>query len=131
MATKIILFDGVCNFCNFWVKFAATRDSKKQLKFASLQSEQGQALLEKFKISTKALSTVIFIDEDEVYLQSGAAFRICNYLDGGWKLASYLSLIPKPVRDGLYNFIAKNRYKWFGKTEACMLPTPEMKDRFL
>lgn len=131
MTSKIILFDGVCNFCNFWVKFAAKRDSNKQIKFASLQSEQGLSLLKLFNISIKDLSTVIFIDDGKVYMQSGAAFRICRYLDGGWKLASYLTFIPRPVRDGIYNFIAKNRYKWFGKTEACMLPTPEMKDRFL
>ncbi len=131
MHSKIILFDGVCNFCNFWVKFAGKRDKKKLLKFASLQSDIGQALLKKYAISVTDLSTVVFIDEDNVFLQSSAAFTICKYLNGGWKLVYALMIIPKPFRDALYNIIAKNRYAWFGKTDECMLPIEDLKERFL
>ncbi|GBL35764.1 uncharacterized protein YuxK [Filimonas sp.] len=131
MNEKIILFDGVCNFCNFWVKFAGKRDGKKVLKFAPLQSETGQTLLRKNGISTDKLSTVVFLDDGKVYTQSGAAFRICKYLDGIWKLGYVFIIIPKPLRDYLYNLIGRNRYRWFGKSDSCMLPTADMKDRFL
>jgi len=128
---KIILFDGVCNFCNFWVKFAGKRDSKKQLRFTPMQSDKGQVLLNEYHIQTKDLSTVILIDEDKVCLQSDAALRICKYLDGGWKFFYVLHFIPQSIRNFIYTWIAKNRYRWFGKSEVCMLPNEELKGRFL
>ncbi len=130
MHQKVILFDGVCNFCNFWVKFAGKRDAKKILKFAALQSEAGQALLKEYHVSDK-LSTVVFLDDGIVYTQSSAACRICKYLDGAWKAGYMLSIIPKPIRDAIYDLIGRHRYTWFGKSDACMLPTEAMKEQFL
>ncbi len=131
MHDKIILFDGVCNFCHFWVKFAGKRDRKKVLRFASLQSDTGHILLKQYNIPTDKLSTVIFLDDGKVYTQSSAAFRICKYLDGAWKAGYALNIIPKPLRDAVYDLIGRNRFAWFGKSETCLLPTTEMQDRFL
>ena len=127
----IVLFDGVCNFCNYCVNFAIKRDKKKKLRFTPLQGETAKLLLQQYNISSTSLSSVIFIDGNKIYTQSSAAIRICKYLDGGWKLFYGLMIIPKFFRDWLYNIIARNRYKWFGKKDVCMIPTPEMRARFL
>ena len=127
----IVLFDGVCNFCNYWVNFAIKRDKKKKLRFTPLQGETAKRLLPQYNISSTSLSSVIFIDGNKAYTQSSAAIRICKYLDGGWKLFYGLMIIPKFFRDWIYNIIARNRYKWFGKKDVCMIPTPEMRARFL
>ena len=131
MDNPIILFDGVCNFCNYWVTFAIKRDRKNKLKFTPLQGETAKQLLPQFHINPSSLSSVIFIDNGKAYTQSSAAIQICKHLDGGWKLFYALIIIPKFMRDGLYNIMARNRYKWFGKKESCMIPTPELKERFL
>ena len=128
---SLILFDGVCNFCNYWVTFAIKRDRKNKLKFTPLQGETAKQLLPQFHIDPSSLSSVIFIDNGKVYTQSSAAIQICKHLDGGWKLFYGLIIIPKFFRDFLYNIIARNRYKWFGKKESCTIPTPELKERFL
>ena len=127
----LILFDGVCNFCNFWVNFALKRDRKKKLKFTTLQGETAKRLLTKYNINPTSLSSVILIDNGKAYTQSSAAIRICKYLNGGWKLFYGLMIIPKFIRDFFYNIIARNRYKWFGKKEECMMPAAELKERFL
>ena len=127
----VILFDGDCNFCNYWVNFAIKRDNNKKLRFAPLQSEAAKNLLHQFNIDTTSLSSVILIDNGKAYTQSSAAFRICKYLDGGWRLVYGLMIIPKFIRDFFYNIIARNRYKWFGKKEKCMMPSAELKERFL
>ena len=128
---KVILFDGVCNFCNYWVSFAIKRDRKKVLKFTTLQGETAKQLLPQYNINPTSLSSVIFINKGKAFTQSSAAIRICSYLNGGWKLFYGLIIIPKFIRDSIYNIIARNRYKWFGKKESCMIPTPELKERFL
>jgi predicted DCC family thiol-disulfide oxidoreductase YuxK len=127
----VILFDGVCNFCNYWVNFAIKRDRKKKLRFTSLQGETAKQLLPQYNINTTSLSSVIFIDKGVAFTQSSAAIRICKYLDGGWKLFYGLMIIPKFIRDFFYNVIARNRYRWFGKKETCMIPAPELRERFL
>lgn len=127
----LILFDGVCNFCNFWVNFAIKRDRKKRLRYTPLQSETAKRVLPGFNINPTALHSVIFVEKGRHYTQSSAAIRICKHLDGGWKLLYGLMIIPKFIRDPLYNIIARNRYKWFGKKDHCMIPTPEIKERFL
>ena len=129
--TPVILFDGVCNFCNYWVNFAINRDPKKKLKFTTLQGETAKQLLPQYHINSALLSSVILIDKGKAYTQSSAAIRICKYLHGGWKLFYGLMIIPKFIRDFFYNIIARNRYKWFGKKESCMVPTPELRERFL
>ncbi len=131
MKNPLILFDGVCNFCNYWVNFAIQRDPKKKLKFTTLQGETAKQLLPKYNINPTSLSSVILIDNDKTYTQSSAAIRICKYLHGGWKLFYGLIIIPKFIRDFFYNIIARNRYTWFGKKDECMVPTPELRERFL
>lgn len=127
---QVILFDGVCNFCNYWVNFAIKKDKKKILRFAPLQGETAKRLIADYKINHTNLSSVIFIDKGKAYTQSSAALRICKHLESGWKLFYGLIIIPKFIRDAIYNIIARNRYKWFGKKDTCMIPTPELKERF-
>ena len=127
----VILFDGVCNFCNYWVNFAIRHDRKKKLRFAPLQGETAGRLLHEFSINPTELSSVILIDNGKAYTQSSAAVRICKHLDGGWKIFYGFIILPKFLRDFFYNIIARNRYKWFGKKETCMIPTPELRERFL
>ncbi|HEV7782121.1 MAG TPA: thiol-disulfide oxidoreductase DCC family protein [Chitinophagaceae bacterium] len=127
----LILFDGVCNFCNYWINFAIRKDKKKRLRFTSLQGVTAASLLPAHGIQPTDISSVILIDKGKVYTQSSASIRICKYLDGGWKLFYGLMIVPKFIRDFFYNIIARNRYKWFGKKETCMIPTPELRDRFL
>ena len=127
----LVLFDGICNFCNYWVNFAIKRDKKNRLKFTPIQGETAKKILPQYSISTNSLSSVIFIDKGKAYTQSSAALKICRYLNGGWKLFYGLNIIPKPIRDFVYNIIARNRYKWFGKKDSCMIPSPEIKSRFL
>lgn len=129
--TRVILFDGVCNFCNYWVNFAIKRDSKKKLRFTPLQGETAKRLLPQHNINPTSLSSVIFIDNRKAWTQSSAAIRICKHLDGGWKLFYGLIIIPKFIRDFFYNIIARNRYKWFGKKESCMVPAQDLRERFL
>lgn len=127
----VVLFDGVCRFCNYWVNFAIKKDPGKKLRFASFQSEAGQQLLRQYHIDIAAINSVILIEKEKVYTQSSAAISICKHLGGGWKLFYGLLVIPKFIRDFLYNFIARNRYRWFGKKESCMVPTPDIRERFL
>jgi len=127
----IILFDGVCNFCNHWVNFAIKRDKKKKLRFTPLQGETAKRLLPRYHINPTSLSSVVFIDNEKAYTQSSAALQICKHLDGGWKLLYGLIIVPKFIRDFFYNIIARNRYKWFGKKETCMMPPADWKERFL
>ena len=128
---RLVLFDGVCNFCNFWIKFALKRDRKGKLKFGSLQGETAQRLLPQYGIDPSVITSVIFIEDDIAYYESTAALKICRHLDGGWKLLYALIIVPTFIRDGIYKWIAKNRYKWFGKQESCMLPTAEQRARFV
>lgn len=130
---RIILFDGVCNFCNYWAQFALKRDKKGTLRFTTLQGETAKALLPRYHIDPNSITSVIFIDGEKgrAYTQSSAALQICRYLRGGWPLFYGLIIIPRFIRDALYNLIARNRYKWFGKKESCMIPTPEQRSRFL
>ncbi|RDI45783.1 thiol-disulfide oxidoreductase DCC family protein [Falsibacillus pallidus] len=126
----IILFDGVCNFCDSSVQFIMKRDSKEYFKFASLQSEIGQKLLKEYQAS-KGLDSVVLIENNRLYVESDAALAICRHLDGPWKLLWGLKIIPAPIRNKIYQFIAKNRYKWFGQKEACRIPSPKERKRFL
>ncbi|MEO6948576.1 MAG: thiol-disulfide oxidoreductase DCC family protein [Ginsengibacter sp.] len=127
----IILFDGVCNFCDSTVNFVIKRDRKNLLKFAVLQSSIAKELLEGQSIQGNDLSSFIFIENKKVYSRSTAALRVCKYLNGFWPFMYGFIIVPKFIRDAVYNLIARNRYKWFGKKDACMIPTPEMKERFL
>ena len=127
----IILFDGVCNLCNGAVNFVIERDQKSVFKFAALQSEEGRKLLAGNEFYDKDLSSFVLLLNDQLYTRSTAALMVCRYLPGLWPAMYGFIIIPKIVRDFIYNIISKNRYKWFGKKEECMIPTPELKAKFL
>lgn len=128
---QIILFDGMCNLCNGTVQFLIKRDTDARFKFGSLQSEPGQALLKSYGLSTSNFETFVYIRGDESFQKSSAALQVLKDLGGPWKLFYAFIVIPPPVRDFLYSIIVKNRYHWFGQRDSCMVPAPELKDRFL
>jgi predicted DCC family thiol-disulfide oxidoreductase YuxK len=127
----IVLFDGVCNLCNGSVLFLIKKDKKNLLRFASLQSSVGQEILQKFNLPTTEFNSFVLVANERVYLRSSAALKTASYLGGLWLFFQIFWIVPKFVRDLVYDFIAKNRYKWFGKKSECMMPTPELKARFL
>ncbi len=128
---SVLLFDGVCNLCNTSVKWVLLRDKKGEFKFAAIQSEAGQSLLKSFGLENQPLESVILISGRQAYIKSDAAIKVASKLGGIWTIALVFRLVPRPVRDAIYNWVAKNRYRWFGKQEQCLLPQPEWKDRFL
>ncbi|WP_020526329.1 thiol-disulfide oxidoreductase DCC family protein [Flexithrix dorotheae] len=128
---KVILFDGVCNLCNSSVNFIIDRDPQAKFKFTSLQSEEGQEILNEFNLPTKDFDTIIYVENGKLYNKSSAALKIAKGLNGAWPLLYIFYFLPKFFRDFFYNIIAKNRYKWFGKEDACRIPTPELKSRFI
>jgi predicted DCC family thiol-disulfide oxidoreductase YuxK len=127
--SAIILFDGVCNFCDGSVNFIIEHDKKNYFKFAPLQSEAGQRYVEKFGLS--AIDSVILVEDDKAHTHSTAALKIAKKLGGIWSLFYAFIIIPKPVRDFFYKLFAKNRYKLFGKKDECMIPTPDVRAKFL
>jgi len=127
----VVLFDGVCNLCNRSVQFIIKRDKKKQFLFASLQGKAGQEILQKFNLPLNEFNSFILAEGDTIYTRSASALRIARKLKGGWKLLYGFIIVPKFIRDWVYNIVARNRYKWFGKKDECMVPTPELRDRFL
>jgi len=127
----ILLFDGVCNLCSSIVRFTIKRDPEGKFTFASLQSETGQNLLKKFDIPTDDFSSFILVENDRYYSKSTAALKVVKRLKGMWPGLYVFIVVPGPVRDFVYDFIARNRYKWFGKKDQCMVPTAEIKSRFL
>jgi predicted DCC family thiol-disulfide oxidoreductase YuxK len=129
--SPVILFDGVCNLCNGSVIFIIKRDAQAKLKFASLQSDYGIQQMQRFNLSTSALNSVLLIKEGRLFQKSNAALEIASMLDGIWPLLYVFKIIPRFMRDVIYDGIAKNRYRWFGKKEECMIPTPDMKARFI
>ncbi|WP_167596536.1 thiol-disulfide oxidoreductase DCC family protein [Leeuwenhoekiella sp. ZYFB001] len=131
MKGKIILFDGVCNLCNSAINFIIKHDPKGIFKFASLQGETGKKLLAQHNIDPQETDSIVLIDNDQVSVKSSAALRIAKNLNQGYPLLFGFMIIPTFIRNGVYDFIAANRYKWFGKKESCMLPTPELRSRFL
>ncbi len=132
LSTKhpILLFDGVCNLCNHYVQFVIERDPEARFRFASLQSDTGQTILAEKNLS-KALGTVVLLDNKKVYTHSDVALQMTLHLGGWWKILHGFAIIPKFMRDGIYNLVADNRYRLYGKKESCMLPSPDLKARFL
>jgi predicted DCC family thiol-disulfide oxidoreductase YuxK len=131
-AKKIILFDGVCNLCNRAVQFVLKRDKKDIFRFAPLQSETGKRLVKERAIDTTKIDSIILIEPDiAYYTKSDAALEIGKSFGGGWKMLRIFEWIPRVLRDWVYDLVARNRYAWFGKRDACMVPTPEDKARFL
>tara|TARA_B110000046_G_scaffold8836_1_gene8988 strand:- start:6266 stop:6661 length:396 start_codon:yes stop_codon:yes gene_type:complete len=126
-----VFFDGVCSLCNRGVNFLISKDKKGVLKFASLQSEYAQNVVPKALLDRDNLDTIIVYTDGKFYERSKAVLKLCKVLGGGFYVFLIGYLIPRFIRDGLYRFIANNRYYWFGKTEQCRIPTVDLKDRFL
>jgi len=129
--SPIILFDGVCNLCNGAVQFIIRRDPGARFKLAALQSESGQTLLALHGLTTASFETIVLIEGSTVYTHSTAALHIVRHLSGMWPIMFVFIWLPRPLRDGIYHWISRNRYRWFGKQDACMIPTPELRSRFL
>ncbi|GAK98138.1 hypothetical protein JCM19294_771 [Nonlabens tegetincola] len=128
---KIILFDGVCNLCNGAVVFIIKRDKKDVFRFAALQSEIGEKLLRKHQIDPEKTDSIILVDDNNAFAKAGAALRIAQKLSGLWPALAILRIVPRFISNAVYDWIASNRYQWFGKKESCMIPTPELKAKFL
>jgi predicted DCC family thiol-disulfide oxidoreductase YuxK len=129
---KIILFDGVCNLCDSSVQFIIKNDSKDVFRFTAIQSELGQEIIHHINIDTKLIDSIILYEPGVAYYHKAeAALLIARNLKGIYKLISYLNFLPKGLKNMVYDYIAKNRYKWYGKKDACMMPTPELKSKFL
>jgi predicted DCC family thiol-disulfide oxidoreductase YuxK len=127
----IVLFDGACNLCNASVLFLIDRDPHARFRFAPLQSETGRRLLEKHRLTSPPVDSVVLIEGDRAWTESDAALRIARHLGGVWGVASLFKIVPRGLRDGLYRWVARHRYAWFGRQESCRLPTPELRARFL
>ncbi|WP_405250334.1 thiol-disulfide oxidoreductase DCC family protein [Dokdonia sp. Asnod3-C12] len=128
---KIILFDGVCNLCNGAITFIIQRDKNDVFRYAPLQSEVGKNLAAKHNIDLDKVDSIILVTDQSAVAKSTAALRIAKHLSGGWPLLAVFFILPTFLRNAVYDFIARNRYKWFGKKDACMIPTPELKSKFL
>ena len=127
----ILLFDGHCNFCNTWVRLIVRRDTAKKILFAPLQSSVGRKMLKEHKIDVNYTGSLVFFEGERFSLSSTAALRIFSYLNGWERHLQLLSVLPLPFRDIIYHSFAKYRYKLFGRSEQCMVPTPELRERFL
>lgn len=127
----ILLFDGVCNLCNRTVQFVIKRDKKANVKFASLHSEVGKQIMQQYHIPSEYIDSIIFFENKKVYYKSTAALRLSKKMDGLWPVIYVFIIIPAFIRNFVYDFIARNRIKWFGKADTCWVMTPELKNRFL
>jgi len=127
----IIIFDGLCNLCSAAVQFVIYRDPQEKFRFVSFQSDAGRKLVNDFTNVSNNPETVILIKDNQAYYKSDAALHIAKELSGLWKYAFYFKAVPRPVRDSIYGFIAQKRYKWFGKRDICLVPAPEIRERFI
>jgi predicted DCC family thiol-disulfide oxidoreductase YuxK len=127
----IILFDGVCNFCNSSINLVIAKDKRNLFRFAPLQSEIGQQLLKYYHIDSSKTDSVIYIENGKAYTRSSAALRVAKHMKGAYPLLFGLIIIPPFLRNLVYDYIARNRYKWFGKKDSCMIPTPEVRQKFI
>jgi predicted DCC family thiol-disulfide oxidoreductase YuxK len=127
----ILLFDGVCNLCTGSVQFIIRRDPKANIQFASLQSAKGKELLKTYNLPQNELKSLVFIEKGKAYTRSTGALMVTRYLSGAWPLLYSFIIFPAFIRNALYDFVGKNRYKWFGEKNECWVPTPELKKRFI
>lgn len=129
--TPLVLYDGVCHLCTSSVVFVVKRDSKKKIKFASLQSPLGQRLLKSLSLSQADFKTFVFVTSDGHYTKSTGVLKVVRLLDRFWPIFYILIVIPKPLRDLIYDWVAKSRYRLFGKSDRCFVPHENIKSRFL
>jgi predicted DCC family thiol-disulfide oxidoreductase YuxK len=127
----LVLFDGVCVFCNASVNFMIDHDPANRICFASLQSPLGRRLQQRFGLDAQKIESLVLIEKGRCYLRSTGALRIARKLSGPWPLASLLVCLPAPLRDAAYDAFARHRYRWFGRLESCRMPTPALRQRFL
>jgi len=128
---KVVLFDGVCKLCSAWATFLIKHDKKKVFKLAMVQSEEGRAILSFYGISTETFETMVLVDEQRIYTQSSAFLQVMKLLPFPWPMFSIFTLLPKIIRDWLYDRVALNRYFLFGKYDTCMMPSPDHDSRFI
>ncbi len=131
MSQKIIFFDGVCNLCQRSVQFILTHDPKAIFSFASLQGEVAKKILSTHQLDTEQINSLVLLENGKIYIRSTAALRIAKQMSGIWKLLYVFILVPPFIRDAVYDWIARNRYHWFGKQETCWIPRHGWKERFL
>jgi predicted DCC family thiol-disulfide oxidoreductase YuxK len=131
MTPAIVLFDGICNLCNAAVQFIIERDPQGYFQFASLQSVLGQQLLRQYGLAQIPMASIVLVENGQAYTHSDAALRIARRLANPWPLFAYARLIPRPLRDMVYTWIANHRYRWFGQRAQCMMPSRQTRSRFL
>jgi predicted DCC family thiol-disulfide oxidoreductase YuxK len=127
----ILLFDGVCNLCSASVQFVLKRNGKENVRFASLQSEFAVKALTDSKLPSNYLNSLVLLENGKTYVKSDAALKLAKNLNGAWKLGGIFSIVPRFIRDALYDWVAKNRYKWYGKKDVCWIPEAKWKNRFI
>ena len=127
----IILFDGVCNLCNGAVQFVIKHDLDGKFLFASLQSTEGQKILQQYRLPVNNFNSFVLLQDEKVYTRSTGALKVAKQLQTPWQLLYAFIIVPEFIRDAVYNLIANKRYQWFGRKDSCMIPTPELKKRFL
>jgi predicted DCC family thiol-disulfide oxidoreductase YuxK len=131
LSNPVILFDGLCNLCSSTVQFVIKHDRNKLFRFASLQSEFGQQLLQKHQLAADELNSFILYKKGRIYTRSTGALLVAKELSGAWPLLASFIITPLFIRNGVYNLVAKNRYRWFGKKNECWIPTKELRERFI
>ena len=128
---SVILFDGVCNFCNASINFLMDRDPDGRFVFGALQSEEGRAMLRDLDLADDYIDSIVLIEDGKAWTASDAVLQISRHMSGLWPALRWSRILPKSLRDAVYNWIATHRYTWFGKRESCRVPTPEERSRFL
>jgi predicted DCC family thiol-disulfide oxidoreductase YuxK len=126
-----LIFDGVCKLCTGSVAFVLRHEENQALRFAPLQSPAGMRLMQEFGIDPTQMKTFVVIADGRAYARSDAAIRVARFLRGAWKLLGVVRIVPRPIRDYAYDVVARNRYRWFGRHDACIVPTPELRKRFI
>jgi predicted DCC family thiol-disulfide oxidoreductase YuxK len=127
----VVIFDGVCNLCTHSVKFILAHEAEPKLRFVPLQSSAGARMLRDYGFSPEDAKTFVLVADGQAYVKSDAAIRVARYLRPGWRTLGVIRVFPRPFRDWVYDAVARNRYRWFGRTESCMVPTPEIRERFI
>jgi predicted DCC family thiol-disulfide oxidoreductase YuxK len=127
----IVVFDGVCNLCSGSTRFILAHESAPVLHFASIQSQAGSRLMRELGLDPQDAKTFILLSADRAYFKSDAAIRVAGYLRWPWRILGVVGVVPRPIRDWVYDRIARNRYRWFGRSDTCMMPTPELRSRFI
>ena len=128
---RVVLYDGVCKLCNRWANFVMQHDVEQLIKLATVQSEEGQALLAWAELPLDRFDTMVMIDHDRLYVRSSAFLQAARYFPWPWQALKYLRRVPVPVRDWLYDKVARNRYRWFGRYDACIVPSADHDRRFV